>query len=108
MQDKDTNKNILQNIGVDINDEKIHIDFNKTKSFFQTLQDILNQKAQKMQSDIEQGKVDLDNIGLKVDNEQIDIDLNKTKNFIEDLGNKLNNFIKDLENSIDNISKKES
>ena len=97
-------EDLFKKIGVDISEEKINIDLGKTKAFFSTLQNVLQQKAEKIQQDISEGKIDLgDEVGIKVDNEQINIDLKKTKSFIETLGSKLENFIADLDRSVEDI-----
>ncbi len=97
---------LFQKIGVDINHEKINIDLGKTKAFFESLQSILTEKAQDLQQDIAEGKVDLgENIGIKIDNEHIDIDLGKTKSFMEDLGNKIAGFVNEIDDAVKNIDK---
>ena len=98
---------LFSKLGIEIGDEKINIDLAQTKSFFNTLQETLLQKAEKLQKDISEGKVDLvDDVGIKVDNEQINVDLKKTKNFIETLGSKIQNFVADLEKSVKEIDSK--
>ncbi|BAF71680.1 hypothetical protein [Sulfurovum sp. NBC37-1] len=105
---------LFKKIGVDVSEDNINIDIRKTKDFFLILQDKLQQKAQKMENDISEGKIDLDDsVGIKVDNEHIDIDLKKTKNFIAELGEKIEHFLgeidhvaKKLEKSVEDIDKK--
>jgi len=94
---------LFKKIGVDVSEEHINIDIGKTKDFFITLQNKLEQKAQKMENDISEGKVDLgDSVGIKVDDEHIDIDLKKTKSFIAELGEKIEHFL----GEIDHVAKK--
>ncbi len=103
---KDTHTELFSKLGIDIENDKISIDIAKTKGFFDALRETLAQKAQKLQKDIEEGKVDLgDRVGIKVENEKIDIDLGKTKSFIETLGEKVENFVKELESSLEAIGK---
>lgn len=104
---EEIHNDLFSKLGIDIGDEKINIDLAQTKSFFSALQDILQQKAQKLQNDISEGKVDLsEDVGIKVDNEQINIDLKKTKSFIETLGSKIEGFVADIEQSVKEIDPK--
>ncbi len=102
-QDKD----LFEKIGIDIGKDKINIDINQTKEFFNTLKQTFEGAAENIQKDISEGKVDLgENMGIKVDKENINIDLAKTKNFIEEFGRKIESFLGDIDKAVDNIVKK--
>ncbi len=102
-QDKD----LFQKIGIDIGNDKINIDINQTKDFFNTLMKTFEGAAQNIQKDISEGKVDMaENIGIKVDKENINIDLAKTKSFIEELGKKIEGFVGEIDKAVENIDKK--
>ncbi len=102
-QDKD----LFQKIGIDISSDKINIDINQTKDFFNSLIKTFESAAQNIQKDISEGKVDMsENVGIKIDKENINIDLEKTKSFIEDLGKKIESFVGEIDKSVDNIGKK--
>ena len=113
---EDKKDNILSILGINIANEKIDIDLNKTKSFFKNLQSTLESKSEDISQNIKDGKVDLqESIGVKVDNEHISLDLNKTKSFFENLTTKVESFVKDLDstfsefkNSKDSDNKPES
>jgi len=93
-------ENILSMLGINIANEKIDIDLNKTKSFFESLQDTLEKKSEDLSQSIKEGKVDLqDSVGIKVDDEHISLDLKKTKSFFENLTNKVEGFVKDLDST---------
>ena len=93
-------ENILSMLGINIANEKIDIDLNKTKSFFESLQDTLEKKSEDLSKSIKEGKVDLqDSVGIKVDDEHISLDLKKTKSFFENLTNKVEGFVKDLDST---------
>ena len=97
---------LFKKIGVDINEDKIHIDLGKTKAFFTSLQSMLTEKAETLQKDIAEGKVDIgENVGIKVDDTHIDIDLGKTKSFIEDLGKRFEGFLGEIDKAVENIDK---
>jgi len=82
------NKDLFQKIGVDISNDKINIDLTKTKDFLNSLHNTLEEKAQIIQKDISEGKIDLG------------------ENFIEDFGKKIENFIGEIDKTADNIVKK--
>ncbi len=101
---KGLDQDLFSKLGIEISDEKINIDLKQTKSFFQTLQDTLQQKAQKLQNDLSEGKLDLaEEVGIKLDQEEIKIDLKKTKSFIEELGSKIERFVQEIEKSAQEI-----
>ena len=101
------NKDLFSKLGIDIDDNKINIDINQTKDFLNSLHNTLEEKAQTIQNDISEGKIDLgENVGIKVDNEHIDIDLGKMKGFIEDFGKKIENFIAEIDKTADDMMKK--
>jgi uncharacterized protein (UPF0210 family) len=98
---------MLKKIGLDISEDNINIDLAKTKDFFNTLQDKLQEKAETIEKDIAEGKVDLeDDMGIKIDNEHINIDLTKTKSFIEEFGKKIENFLGELDHTVGKLDKK--
>lgn len=100
-------KDLFHKIGIDIGNDKINIDINQTKAFFNALMKTFEGAAQNIQKDISEGKVDMaENVGIKVDKENINIDLAKTKSFVEDLGKKIEGFIGEIDKSVDNIGKK--
>ena len=102
-QDKD----LFQKIGIDISNDKINIDMNQTKAFFNALKETFEGKAQEIQKDLAEGKVDMaENVGIKVDKENINIDLNQTKKFVESFGKKIENFLAEIEKSVEDIDKK--
>ena len=105
MEEQD--KDLFQKIGIDIGNDKINIDINQTKDFFNSLIKTFESAAQNIQKDISEGKVDMaENVGIKIDKENINIDLEKTKSFMEDFAKKMENFILEIDKSVDNIGKR--
>ena len=101
------NKDLFSELGIDISNDKINIDINQTKDFFNTLKQTFETTAQNIQKDLSEGKVDMaENVGIKIDKENINIDLEKTKSFIEDFGKKIENFIAEIDKSVEDIGKK--
>ena len=100
-------KDLNSKLGIDISNEKIHIDLNQTKSFFNDLKQTFEETAKNIKKDLAEGKVDMaENVGIKVDKEHIDIDLVKTQSFIEELGKKIEGFLEEIDKTVDNIEKK--
>lgn len=108
--DKNENKKeeILNQIGIDVNDEKIVFDFGKTKAFFENLHEQIQKTTQNIEHGIQEGKLDLDSsVGFKLDKEKIELDLNKTKNFMEEIGSKIEHFLGSLEKSFEDKNPKD-
>jgi len=98
---------LFEKLGIEVGEGKLNIDLNKTKSFFDTLQGMLQAKAEKLQHEIAEGSVDLgEKVGIKVDNERIDIDLKKTRSFIEELGNTVASVVREIDGVVKEIAKK--
>ena len=104
---KNDDNTIFSKLGIDIDADKIHIEINKTKDFFNTLAQQLESSAQHIQKDISEGKLDLgEKVGVKIDKEHIDIDLVKTKSFVAELGKKVERFILEIDKSVEGFVKK--
>ena len=100
-------KEIFEKIGLNVSDDNINIDLGKTKDFFNSLQNTLQEKAETIEKDLSEGKIDLDdNMGIKVDGEHIDIDLKKTKSFIEEFGQKIEDFLAEIDHIAGKLDKK--
>ena len=83
--------------GIEIKDNKITIDTNKTKDFFQQLGKNLESKMSKLAQSLEKGIVDAKEAGVHIDDSHINIDLNKTKDFLEIWGKQLQGFVKEFD-----------
>jgi len=100
----DQNEDILSKLGIDISNDKINIDINKTRGFFNNLQSVLQSKAETLEKSISEGKVDMsESAGIKIDKEHIDIDLAKTKSFLEELGRRIEGFAGEVDKAVDQI-----
>ena len=100
-------KEIFEKIGLNVSDDNINIDLGKTKDFFNSLQKRLQEKAETIEKDLTEGKIDLeDHMGIKVDGEHIDIDLKKTKSFIEEFGKKIEHFLGEIDHVASKLDKK--
>jgi len=105
--DAQNNDDLFSKMGVEVGDGKLNIDFTQTKDFFNALKETFESKAEEIQKDISEGKVDMaENVGIKIDKENINIDLNQTKNFVESFGKKIEGFLAELEKSVKDIQVK--
>jgi len=102
------NNDILQLLGIKVEDGKIEVDTNKTKSFFESLQSKAQEQAQKIESGIKEGQLDLkESVGLKVEDQKIELDLNKTKSFFENIAQKAATFLESLNSDIQKFNNQE-
>lgn len=100
-------KETLSKIGIDIKDEKIAIDLEKTKNFFTDIQQTITDTAQNIEEGIKDGSIDMSkNIGVKLDDKEIKIDMKQTKNFMEELGVKIEKILDSLEHSFSELTPK--
>lgn len=100
-------EDMFKKIGVDVSSDNINIDLTKTKDFFNSLQNTLKEKAETLEKNISEGKIDFEeSAGIKVDNEHINVDLNKTKNFIEEFGKKIESFLGEIDHVVGKLDKK--
>ena len=98
---------LFKKIGIDIEQNKIDIDLGKTKAFFNALGNRLQQKAEAVQKDLSEGKIDMEeSVGIKVDEEHVKVDLAKTKSFIEALGKQIEGFVSELDRTVENTVRK--
>ncbi len=87
----------LSKVGIQVKENIITIDTNKTKDFFKTIGDKLRDKLQKITGELEKGMLDEEDAGIKIDDSHINIDFNKTKDFLETWGKKMQGFVKEFD-----------
>jgi len=105
-EDKTQNIDLLSLLGIKIEDNKIEIDTNATKSFFEQLQEKVQKSVQEIEEGIEKGKIDLkESVGLKVEESKIEIDLEKAKSFLDEVTNKVQDLVINLDKTLNNITK---
>jgi len=81
---------ITKKIGIDISNDKISIDLNKTKSFFNALGKTLEKKANEVQEKIEHDDGNFsENVGVVISDEKIDIDMKKASSFLDNIFNEI-------------------
>jgi len=87
----------LSKFGINIKNETISIDTNKTKDFFDTVSKSLEAKIKTLTTNIEKGIIDTKENGIDINKQHINIDLNKTKSFLETWGKKMQGFVKEFD-----------
>jgi hypothetical protein len=85
-------KNLLELLGIKVNNDQIVIDFEKAKSTLKDLKSKLDQTATKIKNDLEEGKLEIPAIGIDMTPQKIEIDLKQTKESIDSLLEKLSNL----------------
>jgi hypothetical protein len=98
-------KKLLKKMGIYIDDGKIAIDANKTRSFIENLVKSLEKgidTGAKKAAKIAPKEEDL---GIRVENEKVEIDLNKTKNFMMRWMKAIATFAKELNSTLAPLDK---
>ncbi len=79
-------RELLKELGVNIQNEKISFDFNQTTKFLKKMEIEMHGKADEIERKIK--KVDINisrDMGISFANEKIEIDLNKTKKMFQEI-----------------------
>lgn len=104
---EEENIDILSLLGIKVDNGKIEIDTNATKSFFENLQNRVKSTLTQIEEEVKEGKIDLkDSVGIRVDESKVEIDLNKAKNFLNELANKVQKTIESVDKTIKNLDPK--
>ena len=81
-----TQKDLLNQLGFDIKNERISIDINKTTDFFKKMEIEMHGKADKIQHKIKKADINFTrDLGISFIDEKVQIDLNKTKKMFEQI-----------------------
>ena len=84
--EKEKQLNLLKELGLDLNNEKISIDLNKTTNFMKQMEIEMHGKADEIQHKIERADINFTrDIGVIFTDEKLEIDLNKTKNMFQQI-----------------------
>ncbi len=103
----ESEKELFSKMGIDIESEKLSIDFAKTKEFFNGLKDKMEDTSKNIEKSLTKRTIGhKENLGIKVDNEHIEVDFGEAKSFVMDLGEKIEEFLASLERSVDKYNKK--
>jgi len=94
-------KDKLSKMGVEMDNDVITIDTNKTKTFLKDLSKRMENQMEKISHDLDKGIIEAKEAGVDINNGQINIDLNKTQDLFESWGKKIQVFA----NEFDDVAK---
>ena len=94
-------KDKLSKMGVEMDNDIITIDTNKTKTFLKDLSKRMENQMEKISHDLDKGIIEAKEAGVDINNGQINIDLNKTQDLFESWGKKIQVFA----NEFDDVAK---
>lgn len=79
-------KDLLNQLGFDIENDKISLDINKTASFIKKMEIEMHGKADEIQHKIEKADINFTrDLGISLEGEKVAIDLNQTKKMFQEL-----------------------
>lgn len=79
-------KDLLKDLGLNIEKEKLSIDLNQTNKFMKQMEIEMHSKADEITHKIEKADINFSrDIGINISDEKIEIDLNKTKNMFQQI-----------------------
>ncbi len=79
-------KELLSELGLDIKNQRISLDFNKTTNFFKKMEIEMHGKADEIQHKIQRADINFTrDIGIDFRGEILEIDLNKTKKMFQEI-----------------------
>jgi len=84
-------------MGINVDQETITIDMNKTKDFFNNFGKQMDMKMKKMAEDMEKGIIENKEAGVEINQQHIHIDLNKTRDFLINWGQQLQVFVEEFD-----------
>ncbi len=92
IQEKNSSKNFLKQLGITKKEDKIIIDINKTKEFLKIVGENIHNKTIQIKKKV----LELEKSAIKkIDTTKIIIDLNKSKNILEDIAKDFEKIIQD-------------
>jgi len=81
-----TDRDLLNQLGLEMQNEKISIDMNKTAKFIQQMEIEMHGKADEIQRKTEKADINFTrDIGITLGDEKVEIDLNKTKKMFQQI-----------------------
>ena len=96
-------KDKLSQMGVNMDNDVITIDTNKTKTFLQDLSKKMEKQMQKISHDLDKGVIEAKEAGVDINNGHINIDLNKTQDLFESWSKKIQVFANEFDDAAKNL-----
>jgi len=95
------NKDILHQLGFDIDGEKITIDMNKTDAFIKRMEIEMHSKADEIERKIEQADINFTRgLGIELEGDRVAIDLNKTKDMLQQINILMKDILLDVNSTV--------
>ncbi len=86
MSSQTAQKDLLKELGIELENQKVSIDFNKTTHFVKQMEIEMHGKADEIQHKIEKADINFSrDMGINISDEKFEIDLNKTKNMFQQI-----------------------
>jgi len=86
MSSQTAQKDLLKELGIELENKKVTIDFNKTSNFMKKMEIEMHGKADEIQHKIEKADINFSrDMGINISDEKFEIDLNKTKNMFQQI-----------------------
>lgn len=96
-------KDKLSKMGVEMDNDVITIDTNKTKTFLKDLSKKMEKQMEKISHDLDKGIIEAKEAGVDINNGQINIDLNKTQDLFESWSKKIQVFANEFDDVSNNL-----
>lgn len=87
----------LEPMGINMKEDSITIDTNKTKKFLNNLSSTMEIQMKKISDDLKKGIVDTHQAGIEINEKHIHIDLNKTQNMLNEWKKKIEVFVQEFD-----------
>ncbi|HGZ71105.1 MAG TPA: hypothetical protein ENK74_06855 [Nitratifractor sp.] len=97
------NQEVLNNLGISTEGEKIVIDPKKTKAFLEGVATTLQSEAVRIKEEAK--KIKSEDLGIHKESDKVIIDINKTKKVLKGFTDQLEDVAKSLENVFDEGTK---
>ena len=94
-------KNLLKELGFEVNGEKITIDMNKTTEFMKNIETQIQNRANEIEHKIEEVDINFTNgLGVDVNGDRVMIDLNKTKDMLQQINILMKDILLDVNGTV--------
>ena len=94
-------KNILKELGFEVNGEKITIDMNKTTEFMKNIEIQMQNRANEIEHKIKEADINFTNsLGVDVNGDRVMIDLNKTKDMLQQINILMKDILLDVNGTV--------
>ena len=94
-------KDLLRQLGLELNGEKITIDMNQTDHFIKQMEIKMQGRAEEIEKKIEQADINFtQGFGIEIEGNKIAFDLNKTKDMLQQINILMKDILLDVNRSV--------